>query len=148
MSEPCHRKMPAKDPFAFWESRSGCPDSWLSLWQPPTLVSSKNSAVLAEMVEIILKIYAFGFVQFISKLWNIFDFLVIGSAFIISIVEECKDEPFDSETTLDTLLVLRVLRIGARILLHRIENARWICLTPDHDVETIDLAAQMVPRET
>merc|ERR1719193_515986 len=63
------------------------------------------------MLEIFLKIYAFGFYMFIRKMWNIFDVVVIGSAFLISIAEVIRQDEFDSEVVLDITLVLRVLRI-------------------------------------
>ena len=48
------------------------------------------------IVEILLKIYSFGFVMFGRKLWNLFDVIVIGSAFFISIIEELREDSFDS----------------------------------------------------
>ena len=47
-----HIATPAKDAIAFGESRTGCPDSWLSPWQPPTAAPPKYTAVPAEMVVI------------------------------------------------------------------------------------------------
>jgi len=63
------------------------------------------------ILEILLKVYTFGFYMFIRKLWNIFDVVVIGAAFIISIAEEIRQDKFDSGLILDVMLVLRVLRI-------------------------------------
>ena len=42
-------------------------------------------------LEILLKIYAFGFRMFISKYWNIFDATIIGSAFIFDIIDGASD---------------------------------------------------------
>ena len=43
----------------------------------------------------------------LRKLWNIFDLVVIGAAFLISIAEEIRGDKFDSGLILDVMLVLR-----------------------------------------
>ncbi|XP_023225433.1 two pore calcium channel protein 1-like isoform X2 [Centruroides sculpturatus] len=64
------------------------------------------------MFEIISKIYTFGIKEFFRKLWNIFDFVVIGAAVVATAVETAiGDTGDDKSRTLDILLVLRVLRL-------------------------------------
>ncbi|KAK3863749.1 hypothetical protein Pcinc_030506 [Petrolisthes cinctipes] len=63
------------------------------------------------MLEIILKMYTFGLRRFFKKFWNVFDFFVIGAAFILGLAEAIADEEGKSRLTLDVLLVLRVLRL-------------------------------------
>uniref|UniRef100_A0A6G5ABW2 Putative two pore calcium channel protein 3 n=1 Tax=Rhipicephalus microplus TaxID=6941 RepID=A0A6G5ABW2_RHIMP len=63
-------------------------------------------------IEIMLKIYAFGFVQFMKQAWNVFDFIIIGSAVVGTLYEVAVGASNNSRTlTLDILLVLRVLRL-------------------------------------
>ncbi|XP_037575073.1 two pore calcium channel protein 1 isoform X1 [Dermacentor silvarum] len=63
-------------------------------------------------VEILLKIYAFGFIQFMKQAWNVFDVVIIGSAVIGTLYEVAIGASSNSRTlTLDILLVLRVLRL-------------------------------------
>jgi len=62
-------------------------------------------------IEIFLKIYAFGFHMFIGKLWNLFDTIIIGSAFLFDIIDEAEGDNTDANIILDVLLILRVLRI-------------------------------------
>jgi len=62
-------------------------------------------------LEILLKMYAFGFYMFITKYWNIFDTVIIGSAFIFDIIDEARNDNTDANIILDVLLILRVLRI-------------------------------------
>ncbi|XP_041352429.1 two pore calcium channel protein 1-like [Gigantopelta aegis] len=62
-------------------------------------------------VEIILKMYTFGPKYFFIRFWNSFDFFVIGSALIASIVEVVIGASNEELRTLDILLVLRVLRL-------------------------------------
>ncbi|XP_076441597.1 uncharacterized protein LOC143280798 [Babylonia areolata] len=62
-------------------------------------------------LEIVLKLYVFGPQQFTMRLWNIFDFFVIGAAVIATIVEAITGESNEEFSTLDILLVLRVLRL-------------------------------------
>ncbi|XP_070181099.1 two pore calcium channel protein 1-like [Littorina saxatilis] len=62
-------------------------------------------------VEIILKLYVYGPYQFSQRLWNIFDFFVIGAAVAATIVENIVGETNDEFSTLDIILVLRVLRL-------------------------------------
>ncbi|XP_064622420.1 uncharacterized protein LOC135484707 [Lineus longissimus] len=62
-------------------------------------------------LEILLKMYAYGFKRFFKGLWNIFDFLVIGSAIVATTIEAIEEETLDEKNTLDILFVLRVLRI-------------------------------------
>ncbi|XP_041468434.1 two pore calcium channel protein 1-like [Lytechinus variegatus] len=61
-------------------------------------------------VEIVLKMYALGFYKFFHSFWNVFDFLVIGAAVVITIIEAIVNSS-ETETTLDILLILRVLRL-------------------------------------
>merc|ERR1719167_277692 len=62
-------------------------------------------------LEIILKMYAFGFYMYFGKLWNIFDFVIIGAALIFDIVDEARGDDEDANVILDILLILRVMRI-------------------------------------
>nr|KAG5691635.1 hypothetical protein BaRGS_023806 [Batillaria attramentaria] len=63
-------------------------------------------------LEILLKLYVFGPKQFFQRLWNMFDFFVIGGAVIASLVEFIIGDTISEEfNMLDTLLVLRVLRL-------------------------------------
>eukprot|EP00794_Sanderia_malayensis_P020401 gene20401-22414_t len=62
-------------------------------------------------LEIFLKVYTLGVKKFFSRFWNIFDFLVIGSATIVLIFESLFLSLKTSEGTLDLLMVLRVLRL-------------------------------------
>ena len=62
--------------------------------------------------EIIAKLYAFGFIKFIQKFWNVFDLLVIGSALGFFIVIKSQAFPEQKlEEYLDLLLILRILRL-------------------------------------
>jgi len=64
------------------------------------------------MLEIILKLYSFGTRAFFRKLWNIFDVIIVGSAFIVSIGELIAGDSIkNSVISLDLLLVLRVIRV-------------------------------------
>lgn len=63
------------------------------------------------MLEIILKLYALGFRRFFKKMWNVFDFVVIGAAFVMGVVEAIVADEQESRLSLDVLLVLRVLRL-------------------------------------
>jgi len=82
------------------------------------------------IVEILLKIYSFGFYMFIRKLWNIFDLVVIGAAFLISIAEEFRGDKFDSGLILDVMLVLRVLRFVK--IFHSLNRFKTILNTIRH----------------
>ena len=62
-------------------------------------------------IEILLKIYAFGFVAFIRKLWNLFDVIVVGAAIAVSLHSMIVGLTQRSSSALEILLVLRVLRI-------------------------------------
>ncbi|XP_015770285.1 PREDICTED: two pore calcium channel protein 1-like [Acropora digitifera] len=62
-------------------------------------------------LEIILKIYTYGFKRFFSHFWNIFDFLVIVSATLALIIESAYESLQSSQSVLDLLMVLRVLRL-------------------------------------
>lgn len=63
-------------------------------------------------LEILLKIYTFGFVRFIKQAWNVFDVVIIGSAVIGTLYEVAIGASHNNRTlTLDILLVLRVLRL-------------------------------------
>jgi len=81
-------------------------------------------------LEIILKIYAFGFRMFISKYWNIFDTVIIGSAFIFDIIDEAKGDNKDANIILDVLLILRVLRIIK--IFHGVDSFKMILNTIMH----------------
>ncbi|XP_021370570.1 two pore calcium channel protein 1-like [Mizuhopecten yessoensis] len=63
------------------------------------------------MLEITFKLYVFGPREFFTRFWNIFDFLVIFSAAIASIIEAAEGASSDELRTLDPLLVLRVVRL-------------------------------------
>lgn len=63
------------------------------------------------MLEIFLKLYAYGSRRFFRKVWNVFDFVVIGAAFILGVVEAIVADEQESRLALDVLLVLRVLRL-------------------------------------
>ena len=82
------------------------------------------------IIEILLKIYTFGFYMFSRKLWNVFDVIVIGLAFIISIIEVIRGDEFDSRLILDIMLVLRVLRIVK--IFHSLGRFRTILNTIMH----------------
>ena len=46
-------------------------------------------------IEIIVKLYAFGAKAFFAKLWNIFDFTVVGAAILISSYEAIVHNPLE-----------------------------------------------------
>ncbi|XP_043220890.1 two pore calcium channel protein 1-like [Amphibalanus amphitrite] len=54
--------------------------------------------------------YAFGFREFFDKLWNMFDFVVIGGAFLISVVRASTGLQGNT-LVLDVLLLFRCLRV-------------------------------------
>lgn len=58
-------------------------------------------------LEILLKMYTFGFVRFIQQAWNVFDVVIIGSALIGALATLDHSESM----ALDIILVLRVLRL-------------------------------------
>ena len=62
-------------------------------------------------LEILLKMYAFGFYMYFGKLWNIFDFVIIGAALIFDTIDEARGDDADANLILDILLILRVMRI-------------------------------------
>ncbi|XP_068682209.1 two pore calcium channel protein 1-like isoform X2 [Montipora foliosa] len=62
-------------------------------------------------LEIALKLYTYGFKEFFSSYWNIFDFLVITSATLALIIETSYESLQSSQSVLDFLMVLRVLRL-------------------------------------
>ncbi|KAF0310153.1 Two pore calcium channel protein 1 [Amphibalanus amphitrite] len=64
----------------------------------------------AFILEILLKMYAFGFREFFDKLWNMFDFVVIGGAFLISVVRASTGLQGNT-LVLDVLLLFRCLRV-------------------------------------
>ena len=70
----------------------------------------ENYFLVAFLLEILLKIYAFGFTLFFKKMWNIFDFLVVGTAILLTTLN-LMGVDFKSTAALDTLLILRVTRI-------------------------------------
>ena len=81
-------------------------------------------------IEILLKIYAFGFAMFISKYWNMFDTVIIGAAFIFNIVDNVRGDNEDAYIMLDVLLILRVLRIIK--IFHGINSFKMILNTIFH----------------
>ena len=81
-------------------------------------------------LEILLKIYAFGFAMFISKYWNMFDTVIIGAAFIFNIVDNVRGDNQDAYIMLDVLLILRVLRIIK--IFHGIDSFKMILNTIFH----------------
>ena len=98
-------------------------------------------------IEIFLKIYAFGFSMFISKYWNLFDSVIIGSAFIFNIIDNarytmssssleinlfliCRGDENGGFIILDVLLILRVLRIIK--IFHGIDSFKMILNTIFH----------------
>ncbi|XP_077990436.1 two pore channel protein 1-like [Glandiceps talaboti] len=63
-------------------------------------------------LEIIAKMYVLGVKEFFRRDWNKFDFIVIFAAVVFSIVELAVTDDIQLvEQTLDTLFVLRVLRL-------------------------------------
>uniref|UniRef100_A0A1I8G189 TPC1 protein n=1 Tax=Macrostomum lignano TaxID=282301 RepID=A0A1I8G189_9PLAT len=81
----------------------------------------------AFVLEILLKLYVMGPVAFFRRAWNIFDFVVIFSALMITFFEEVSNERRLEEGTLDIILVLRVVRL-LRIF-GRIQRFRVILTT-------------------
>ncbi|XP_053642304.2 two pore channel protein 1 isoform X1 [Cherax quadricarinatus] len=63
------------------------------------------------LLEILLKLYVLGFRRFFRRMWNLFDFVVIGAAFIMALVDVIIQNEQESRLSLDVLLVLRVLRL-------------------------------------
>ncbi|XP_022086007.1 two pore calcium channel protein 1-like [Acanthaster planci] len=65
------------------------------------------------IVEILLKMYVFGFYKYFHNFWNIFDFVIVSTALIITVIEEIsKVTPIDySGKALDFILSLRVMRM-------------------------------------
>ncbi|KAG7161737.1 Two pore calcium channel protein 1-like 2 [Homarus americanus] len=63
------------------------------------------------MMEILLKLYVMGVRRYFKHMWNVFDIVVIGSAFVLGIVEAIIETERKSRLSLDVLLVLRVLRL-------------------------------------
>jgi len=64
------------------------------------------------VVELVLKMYTHGPVQFFKVFWNVFDFIVILAALGALIYEsELQSSDDTKERTLDFILVLRVLRL-------------------------------------
>ncbi|BFZ06995.1 hypothetical protein BsWGS_10034 [Bradybaena similaris] len=62
-------------------------------------------------VEIICKLYTLGGKEFFEHFWNVFDLLVIGAAFVASIVEQIIGATDEELSILDVLLVLRMMRL-------------------------------------
>ena len=81
-------------------------------------------------IEILLKMYAFGFYMFFGKLWNVFDFVIIGSALIFDIIDEARGDNEDANVILDILLILRVMRIVK--ILHSVSYFKSILNTILH----------------
>lgn len=63
------------------------------------------------MFEIMCKMYVFGPKEFFRRLWNIFDFVVIFGAVIATAIESGSGQAGEELSTLDLLLVLRVMRL-------------------------------------
>ena len=81
-------------------------------------------------IEIIVKLYAFGAKAFFEKLWNIFDFTVVGAAILISSYEAIVHNPLGSGMALDILMVLRVVRIFR--IFHSMPRFRLVINTIGH----------------
>ena len=81
-------------------------------------------------LEILLKMYSFGFYMYFGKLWNIFDFVIIGAALIFDIVDEARGDDEDANVILDILLILRVMRIVK--ILHSVNYFKSILNTILH----------------
>ncbi|RDD46419.1 Two pore calcium channel protein 1 [Trichoplax sp. H2] len=62
-------------------------------------------------IEIVLKLYTLGVKEFARIFWNSFDFLVIVSATIMTIIESSQNGWAHTRALLDFVMVLRVLRI-------------------------------------
>ena len=82
------------------------------------------------LIEIILKLYSFGTKAFFEKLWNIFDFVVVGAALLISTYEAAIHDPAGSGMALDILMVLRVIRIFR--IFHSMPRFRIVINTIGH----------------
>ena len=82
------------------------------------------------LVEIILKLYAFGTQAFFAKLWNLFDFVVVGAAILLSTYESIIHNPVGSGTALDILMVMRVIRIFR--IFHSMPRFRIVINTIGH----------------
>lgn len=63
----------------------------------------------AFIVEILLKLYVFGAIEFFARYWNIFDSVIIGAGLIIGIVEATSEAI--SREFLEVILILRLLRL-------------------------------------
>ncbi|EDO33014.1 predicted protein, partial [Nematostella vectensis] len=63
-------------------------------------------------IEILLKFYTIGFKDFFRGFWNWFDFLVIGAATLALVIEASFISLQSSQSVLDFLMVLRVLRLA------------------------------------
>ncbi|KAI8787824.1 two pore calcium channel protein 1 [Biomphalaria glabrata] len=61
-------------------------------------------------VEILSKLYVLGGKEFMSRFWNIFDVVIIGGAFVATIIEYLDFDNKESNIK-DILLVLRVVRL-------------------------------------
>ncbi|CAG0898674.1 unnamed protein product, partial [Darwinula stevensoni] len=62
-------------------------------------------------LEILLKVYASGTKNFFKQFWNVFDFLIIGSALLLILFQAAMHGMEESVAILEVLLVLRVLRL-------------------------------------
>ncbi|XP_046384151.1 two pore calcium channel protein 1-like [Ischnura elegans] len=62
-------------------------------------------------LEIMLKLYTFGSREFFKKFWNVFDFVVIGTALVWSICDVVSEKSINGRSHLEFLMVLRVLRL-------------------------------------
>eukprot|EP00049_Salpingoeca_infusionum_P012650 m.232836 g.232836 ORF g.232836 m.232836 type:complete len:162 (+) comp15238_c1_seq5:2244-2729(+) len=76
-------------------------------------------------LEILAKIYAWGFRNFVRNKANVFDFLIIGAAVVIAVVEVFRD--LNARSLVDFVLVLRVLRLVT--VIGHIERFRLILQT-------------------
>ncbi|GFR69062.1 two pore calcium channel protein 1 [Elysia marginata] len=63
------------------------------------------------LFEILCNLYVAGIKEYFTRFWFTFDFLVIGSALVASIVEKILGRSDEELRTLDVLLVLRVMRL-------------------------------------
>ena len=84
----------------------------------------ESSFLVLFSIDIIVKLYAFGPKAFFEKLWNIFDFVVVGLAILLSSYEAIVDNPVGSGMALDILMILRVIRIFRICLLYTSPSPR------------------------
>ncbi|OQR74125.1 two pore calcium channel protein 1-like [Tropilaelaps mercedesae] len=79
------------------------------------------------VIEILAKLYTFGCVNFFRKAWNVFDFIIIGTALLGSIIEVIINANKDYKSFIDIILVIRCLRLAK--IMSSIERFRIILMT-------------------